>query len=96
MRPTTALALHRKGVLAAAARYQTTNVRLFGSTVQGNDTDKSDVDILVDPIPYTTQFDLGGLQMELEQMLGAKVDLLTPQGFPIRFRTDILAAERFV
>jgi uncharacterized protein len=54
MRPSTALKSRRTDVLAAAARYQTTNVRLFGSAMLGNDNDKSDLDILVDTLPHTT------------------------------------------
>ena len=96
MRPSTALALHRTDVLAAATRYQTTNVRLFGSAVQGKDTDKSDLDILVDTLPHTTLFDLGGLQIELEQMLGVKVDVLTPLDLPTKFRADVLATARLI
>lgn len=96
MRPSTALASHRTDVLAAAARYQTTNVRLFGSAVQDKDTDKSDLDILVDTLPHTTLFDLGGLQIELERMLGVKVDVLTPLDLPIKFRADVLATARLM
>lgn len=96
MRPSAALTSHRIDVLAAAVRYQTTNVRLFGSVLQGNDTDSSDLDILVDTLPHTTLFDLGGLQVELEQMLGVKVDVLTPLDLPLKFRADVLAAARLI
>ena len=96
MRPSAALTSHRIDVLAAARRYQTTNVRLFGSVLQGNDTDSSDLDILVDRLPNTTLFDLGGLQVELEQMLGIKVDVLTPLDLPIKFRAEVLAAARLI
>ena len=60
------------------------------------DTDKSDLDILVDPLPHTTLFDLGGLQVELEQMLGVKVDVLTPLDLPIKVRADVLATARLI
>ena len=96
MRPSSALASHRSVVLAAASRFQTTNVRVFGSAVQGNDTDISDLDILVDPLAHTTLFDLGGLQVELEQILGVKVDVLTPLDLPFKFRADVLAAARLI
>ena len=96
MRPSAALTSHRIDVLAAARRYQTTNVRLFGSVLQGNDTDSSDLDILVDTLPHTTLFDLGGLQVDLEQMLGVKVDVLTPLDLPIKFRAEVLAAARLI
>ena len=96
MRPSAAPTSHRIDVLAAARRYQTTNVRLFGSVLQGNDTDSSDLDILVDRLPNTTLFDLGGLQVDLEQMLGVKVDVLTPLDLPIKFRAEVLAAARLI
>ena len=82
--------------MAAAARYQTTNVRLFGSAVQGKDTDTSDLDIFVDTLPHTTLFDLDGLQVELEQMLGVKVDVLTPLDLPMKFRADVLVTARLI
>ena len=96
MRPSAALASHLIDVLAAASRHQTPNVRLFGSALRSNDIDTSDLDILVDTLPHTTLFDLGGLQVELEQMLGVKVDMLTPLDLPIKFRADVLAAARLI
>jgi len=77
-------------------RYQTTNPRVFGSIVHGNDTDGSDLDLLVDPLPGTTLFDLGGLQVELEAMLGVPVDVLTPADLPIKCRAQVLAQARSV
>ena len=58
--------------------------------LHGQDTDNSDLDLLVDPLPGTTLFDLGGLQVELEDMLGLRVDLLTPGDLPIKFRQTVL------
>ena len=77
-------------------RYQATNPRVFGSIVHGNDTDGSDLDLLVDPLPGTTLFDLGGLQVELEAMLGVPVDVLTPADLPIKCRAQVLAQARSV
>lgn len=91
MKPSTSLARQRVAVRAAAARYQTVNPRVFGSVVHGDDTDGSDIDLLVDPLPGTTLFDLGGLQVELEALLGVPVDLLTPGDLPIKFRAQVLA-----
>ncbi len=50
----------------------------------------SDIDFLVDPLPGATLFDLGGLQMELETLTGAPVDLLTPGDLPPAFRERVL------
>jgi predicted nucleotidyltransferase len=58
--------------------------------LHGLDHDSSDIDILVDALPGATLFDLGGLQVELEELLGVPVDLLTPQDLPIKFRQQVL------
>jgi uncharacterized protein len=94
MLPSLALIQHRDSVLNAAARFRTTNVRLFGSALHGTDNANSDLDILVDPLPQTTLFDLGGLQIELEKMLGFMVDVLTPNDLPMKFRAQVLAEAR--
>jgi predicted nucleotidyltransferase len=49
------------------------NPRVFGSVLRGRDTESSDLDILVDPLPGTTLFDLGGLQIALEELLAMPV-----------------------
>jgi hypothetical protein len=61
--------------------------------LRGHGTDQrgSDLDLLVDALPGVTLFDLGGLQMELEELLGVSVDLLTPGDLPLKFREQILA-----
>ena len=74
-----------------ATRFRTVNPRVFGSVVRGDDTDGSDIDVLVDPLPGTTLFDLGGLQVELETLLGVQVDLLTPGDLPLKFRAQVLS-----
>jgi len=50
--------------------------------------------LLVDAPPGTTLFDLGGLQVELEDLLGVNVDLLTPGDLPLKFRAKVLAEAR--
>jgi hypothetical protein len=64
---------------------------VFGSVVHGNDRDGSDLDLLVDTLPGTTLFDLGGLQVELEELLGVPIDVRTPGDLPPRFREQVLA-----
>jgi predicted nucleotidyltransferase len=59
--------------------------------LRGADREDSDLDLLVDALPGATLFDLGGLQMELEELLGVRVDLLTPGDLPERFRERVLA-----
>lgn len=70
------------------------NPRVFGSVVSEQDEDGSDLDILVDASPGTTLFDLGALQVELEELLGVPVDLLVPGDLPDRIRGEILNQAR--
>lgn len=91
MRPSVALEMNRKVVLEATSRFHAANPRIFGSTLYGTDQDGSDLDLLVDALPGATLFDLGGLQDELESLLGVHVDLLTPADLPAKFRAKVLA-----
>ena len=91
MKPSIALDLKRNAVRAAVSRFHTANPRVFGSVLHGDDQDGSDLDLLVDALPGTTLFDLGGLQVELEELLGVTVDLLTPGDIPKKFRAQVLA-----
>ena len=91
MRPSIALSLYRNAVREAARRFRSANPRVFGSALVGVDKDGSDLDILVDALPGATMFDLGGLQAELEDLLGVPVDLVTPGDLPPKIREKVLA-----
>jgi predicted nucleotidyltransferase len=91
MKPSKALEQHREAVRAAVSRSRAANPRVFGSVLHGEDHDGSDIDILVDALPGATLFDLGGLQIELEEILGVRVDLLTPGDISRYFRARVLA-----
>jgi len=91
MKPSAALDLKRDTVRETVRRFRAANPRVFGSVLHGTDQDGSDLDLLVDVLPGATLFHLGGLQMELEEMLGVAVDLLTPGDLPPRFRERVLA-----
>ena len=77
--------------LSATGRFRAANPRIFGSTLNGDDGEDSDLDLLVDALPGATLFDLGGLQDELKQLLGVRVDLVTPRDLPVKFRDLVLA-----
>ncbi len=94
MKPSAALAANREAVRAAVSRRKATNPRLFGSALRGDDQENSDLDILVDALPGATLLDLGGLMMDLEEILGVKVDLLTPNELPRQFRDEVLTEAR--
>lgn len=90
MRPSEALQTHRDAVRKIALQHRIRDIRVFGSVLRGEDVDGSDLDLLVDPLPGTTLFDLGGLQVDLEEMLGVPVDLLTPEDLPPRLREQVM------
>jgi len=83
--------MKRSAVREAASRFRTANPRVFGSVLHGADREGGDLDLLVDALPGATLFDLGGLQDELESLLGVRVDLLTPGDLPPKFRAKVLA-----
>lgn len=94
MRPSVVLDMKRSAVREVTNRFRVTNPRVFGSVLYGTDRDGSDLDLLVDALPGATLFDLGGLQDELESLLGIHVDLLTPADLPPKFRAKVLAEAR--
>jgi uncharacterized protein len=90
MRPSVALQTHRDVIRAIALSHRVTNVRVFGSVVHGDDTEDSDLDILVEPTADTTMMDIAKIQYELKQLLGITVDVLTPRALPEHFRAEVL------
>jgi len=78
MRPSLALERHRDTIHQIVARHNARNPRVFGSAARGSDQEGSDLDILVDPVPGMTLFDLGRMIGELETLLGVAVDVVTP------------------
>jgi hypothetical protein len=67
---------------------------VFGSVLHGCDTEESDLDILIDPTPETTLFDISAIRMKLRQILGVRVDVCTPDGLPDTYRAAALAEAR--
>ena len=90
MKPSEALYSHREEIRRVVERNRTRNPRVFGSVLYGTDEEGSDLDLLVDPLPGTTLLDLGAIQIELEQLLGVTVDVLTPGDLPLKFRHHVL------
>ncbi len=90
MKPSQALEIHRAELRELAARHGVLHPRVFGSVLSGEDTDDSDLDLLVDPGPHTSLITMAKLQNEAERMLGVRVDVLTPKSLPARFRDRVL------
>lgn len=81
----------RADILALAAKHGARNVRVFGSVARGDADQQSDIDFLVQMEPGRSLLDLGGLQYDLEQLLGCRVDVVTEQGLKARLREEILS-----
>ncbi len=91
MKPSVALQLNREAIRRIVESHRAGNARVFGSVVHGDDTENSDLDILIDPTSETTLFDIGAIRHELLQLLGVPVDVLTPKSLPEKFRAAVLA-----
>jgi predicted nucleotidyltransferase len=91
MKPSKALDTHRTSIRSIVAAHRASNPRVFGSVLHGDDTQDSDLDILIDPTAETTLFDIGAIRHELIQILGVAVDVLTPNALPDKFRAAVLA-----
>lgn len=81
----------KKGeILRIAARHGARNVRVFGSVARGEARPDSDVDFLVDMEPGRSLLDMGGLLMDLRDLLGLEVDVVTEYGLKPRIRERVL------
>lgn len=90
-RPSAALISERAAVRRTLARRGLKNPRVFGSVARGEDTESSDLDILVDAPRGVSLLDIVGAQHALEDRLGVHVDLVTPKDLPLAFRASALA-----
>jgi predicted nucleotidyltransferase len=91
MKPSLVLESHRADIRRIVESHRAGNARVFGSVVHGDDTEESDLDLLIDPTPDTTLFDIGAIRHELLELLGVPVDVLTPKALPEKFRAAVLA-----
>ena len=84
------LSAHRDEILRIASLHGASNVRIFGSVARGVADSRSDIDVLVDLDSGRSLMDLGGFLMDLEALLGRKVDVATVQGLRPRIRERAL------
>ena len=78
-------------ILDAGRKYGVKSVKLFGSVARGHESSDSDVDFLVEMEPERSLLDLGGFQMELEEILHCKVDVVTANGLRNRMRQRVMS-----
>ena len=81
----------KEQILALAAKYGASNVRIFGSVANGTADEKSDIDFLVDLEKARSLFDLGGLLMDLQGLFNRKVDVVTENGLHWYIKEHIIS-----
>lgn len=96
IRPSIAFAAHRDRVRAVVRLHRADNPRVFGSVSRGNDTAGSDLDLLVDAGAGATLFDIVGMEIALEALLGVRVHVMTSGGLQGALRARVLAEAQAV
>ncbi|MBA3813727.1 MAG: nucleotidyltransferase family protein [Alphaproteobacteria bacterium] len=96
MKPSEALNTHRQAIRHIVEQNHACNARIFGSVLHGDDTNNSDLDLLVDPTLETTLMDIARIQNRLQVLLGVPVDVLTPKALPEKFRRQVLREAKLV
>lgn len=94
VKPSIALETQRATIRSVVRRRRASKARVFGSVLHGDDQKVSDLDILMDPAPGTTMFDMGAIRHELLQLLRVHVDVLAPNALPDSFRAKLIAEAR--
>ena len=90
MRAEELLRIKRAEIMRLAEKYGAHNVRVFGSVARGDADEQSDIDFLVDMEPGRSLLDMGGLLMDLRDLLGREVDVVTMNGLKPRIRNRVL------
>lgn len=91
MKPSIALNTHRDAIREIVRAHRADNARVFGSVLYGQDIEGSDLDILIEPQQDMTLMDIGAIRMELLDLLGIPVDVLTPGALPDSFRQQVMS-----
>jgi uncharacterized protein len=94
MRPSIALDTHREAIRRIVSERHARNPRVFGSVLHGKDREDSDLDLLVDSTSDTSLLDLAGIELELERLLGVRVQVITAGSLPESFRGSVIAEAR--
>lgn len=91
MKPSVELDAHSEEIRRIVAEHNGLNPRVFGSTGCGKDEDNSDLDLLIDAGEGLDLFDIAKMQMAVEALVHAPVDIRTPEDIAPRFRQQVLA-----
>lgn len=91
LKPSQALESNRAAIRSIVESHRASNPRVFGSVLHGEDTEHSDLDILIDPTFKTSLMDVAAIENELEELLGVAVHVLTPKALPEKIRCKVIA-----
>jgi uncharacterized protein len=91
MKPSAALDAHREEIRRIVAANRGLNPRVFGSVLRDEDTEDSDLDLLIDAAEGFSLFDLAAIAMAIESLTQTKVDVRTPEDLSTKFRGKIVA-----
>lgn len=94
MRPSEILFQQSEAIRRVVFAHGLSAPRVFGSVAAGTDVDGSDLDLLVEPSAATTLMDIGRVRHALNELLGIRVDVLTPRALPESFRAEVLRLAR--
>jgi uncharacterized protein len=86
----------RAEIIAIAARYGASNIRVFGSVARGEERSDSDVDFLMEIEPGRSLLDQIALMQDLERLLGCKVDVAEPEMLHEKIRDRVLQEAIFL
>lgn len=92
IKPSEALKAHRQEILELIKKGNGRNPRVLGSVATGTDTEDSDLDLLIDYVEGTGGFRFYGIAVDIEKLIGIKVDIFTPGGFKEDIRPQVLAS----
>jgi len=84
------LKARREEILRICDKYGARNVRVFGSVARGEADEGSDIDLVVEFEPGRSLLDHAGLWLELQELLGVKVDVVSSRGIKARIRERVL------
>ena len=94
MKPSFAFDQHREEIRRIVAANRGLNPRVFGSILAGEDTETSDLDLLIDAGDGLSLFDMAAMALAIEALVKTKVDVRTPDDLSARFRSRVVAEAR--
>lgn len=90
MKPSEVLNTHREEIRQLILNNKGAYPRIFGSVARGEDTEDSDLDILIEPTPNLTYMDIGTMLDQIKTKFNIRVDIATPRALPEKFRQKVL------